>query len=74
MVPQPVMPMGTPIILENNSDLKRIGIVCTKDKLLIPEFQGRIYLKADCEIKHLDSGHAPFFYKPEELCEILMMN
>jgi hypothetical protein len=72
IVPQPVIPLSTPIILEKNDDVKRVGIVCTKDKSLTPALQEKMYARANCEITYLDSGHAPFFSKAEELSRILM--
>jgi hypothetical protein len=73
IVPQPVIPLSTPIILEKNDDVKRVGIVCTKDKSLTPALQEKMYARANSEITYLDSGHAPFFSKAEELSRILMV-
>jgi pimeloyl-ACP methyl ester carboxylesterase len=71
IVPQPVMPLSVPIILEKNDGVRRIGIVCRKDKSLTPALQEKMYANAKCEIKYLDSGHAPFFSKAEELSRIV---
>ena len=74
MVPQSIIPIGTPIKLSGKFNHQRIGIICTEDKCLTPEQQKRMYLRAECKIEYLESGHTPFFAKPDELCNIIMNN
>jgi pimeloyl-ACP methyl ester carboxylesterase len=74
LVPQPLKPFLEPIILEkeNYRKLDRLGIVCSEDKSLRPVFQEKMYKEAGCIIKVIESGHAPFFSKAEELSKILL--
>ena len=39
-----------------------------------PALQEKMYAQAKCEITYLDSGHAPFFSKAEELSRMMMVN
>lgn len=72
IVSQSVVPIGTPVRIKNRKDIRRIGIVCKKDKSLTPGTQKKMYRAAGCELRYLDSGHAPFFSHDEELAEILL--
>lgn len=72
MVPEPIIPFGTPVKLSGKIDHNKIGIICTDDKNLTPEQQKRMYLRAKCKLEYLESGHAPFFANPDELCNIIM--
>jgi hypothetical protein len=40
--------------------------------VIAPALQEKMYANAKCEMKYLNSGHAPFFSKAEELSWILM--
>ncbi|KMQ51355.1 alpha/beta hydrolase [Chitinispirillum alkaliphilum] len=72
VVSQSVIPIGTPIRLSNPISIPRVGIVCTMDKSLTSEMQEMFYRRAGCEIRYLESGHAPFFFRPFELVQILL--
>lgn len=72
VVPQSIVPIGTPVSIKNSKNIRRIGIVCKKDKSLTPGAQEKMYRAAACELRYLDSGHAPFFSHDQELAEILM--
>jgi len=72
VVPQPVIPLGTAIRIVNTRKVRRIGVVCKDDKSLTPATQERMYRCAQCEIKYLNSGHAPFFSHANELSKLLM--
>lgn len=74
VVPQPFLPFTEPIILENEyfKMVGRIGIVCTEDKSLSPAIQEQMYRDAGCKMFFLNSGHAPYFSKPDELTKILL--
>lgn len=74
VVPQPLLPFTEPISLEKEHYRKvdRTGIVCTQDRSLSPTIQQKMYERAGCRIKFLDSGHAPYFSRAEELSEILI--
>jgi len=72
VVPQSVIPIGTPMRIQSKKQIKRVGILCRHDKALTPETQERMYKNAGCEIRYLDSGHAPFFSHADELAELLV--
>lgn len=74
VVPQSVIPIGTPIRIKHRKDMRRIGIICTNDKSLTPATQERMYRAAGCELRYLESGHAPFFSHDNELTDILLEN
>lgn len=73
IVPQPLIPMITPLQLDKSSykTVPRIGIVCTDDKSITPKFQEQMYRDAGCKPYYIKSGHAPFFSNADELCSIL---
>lgn len=73
VVPQPVLPFTAPIDipLEHFKKIGRLGIVCTEDRSLTPAFQEKMYHDAGCAVIRLQSGHAPFFSKPQELGDLL---
>lgn len=74
VVPQPLLPLLEPVILKNEffKKLDRIGIVCTDDKSLSPAIQDKMYSDAGCRKFYLNSGHAPYFSKVDELTVILL--
>jgi len=73
LVPEPLIPVMTPIVLpqEKFKSVERIGIVCTEDQAITPEYQKKMYEEAGCKIRTLNSGHSPFFSKASELTQIL---
>jgi len=74
IVPQPFLPFLEPIMLEKEffKNIDRIGVVCTDDKSLSPAIQEKMYNDAACKKYYLDSGHAPYFSKADELAKILL--
>ncbi|MDG5816815.1 alpha/beta fold hydrolase [Chitinispirillales bacterium ANBcel5] len=72
IVPQPLLPLSVPISIKAKGAIKKIGIVCNNDLSLSPKTQETMYKNAGCELKTLDSGHAPYFSHAKELSAILM--
>lgn len=74
IVPQPLLPFTEPIIIKQEifKKVDRVGIVCTEDNSLSPAFQEKMYKDGGCRIEYLESGHAPYFSKAEELGGMLM--
>jgi len=69
--PQSILPISAPLRRSPGRSVRRIGVVCQRDRALTPDFQEKMYRRAGCEIRYLDSGHAPFFSRPRELVDIL---
>lgn len=74
IIPQPLNPLQETIIMAQKlyRTVERIGVLCTEDRSLSPALQEKMYKDAGCSIRFLQSGHAPYFSKAEELGNILL--
>ncbi len=71
ILPQPLLPMLSPVHLSNNINIERIGIICKKDNALSPEMQEQMYDTINCKKYFLEAGHSPFISHVEQLCKIM---
>jgi pimeloyl-ACP methyl ester carboxylesterase len=72
---EPTAPLGTPVTVteERWGKVPRVYIKTTQDRTVGPALQERMYTASPVErVLSLDSGHAPFLTKPEELTRHLL--
>lgn len=74
LVPQPIKPITTAVNLtkERYGSIRRVYIECTKDNVIFPSVQKRMYSEVGCDkVYSLESGHSPFLSCPDRLVSIL---
>ncbi|WP_460570019.1 alpha/beta fold hydrolase [Flaviaesturariibacter terrae] len=74
--PEPVESGITPLQLseENYGRVPRVYIECTEDRAVTPFLQKMMYTEMPCEkVYRLPTGHSPFFSRPKELAELLLL-
>ena len=72
---EPVESGITPLQLsdENFGSVCRFYIECTEDRAVTPFIQRKMYTEMPCErVYRMNTGHSPFFSRPQELCDIFM--
>lgn len=75
LVPQASAPLATPVSTskDNFGSLPRIYISCSRDRVISPSIQEKMYRYLPCEkVIQMDTSHSPFFSAPEELAKHLL--
>lgn len=70
---EPIESAGTPLQLteEKYGSVPRIYIECTEDRAVTPYIQRKMYSEIPCKkVYSMNTGHSPFFSKPQELSDI----
>lgn len=73
--PEPTAPLGTPVAVteERWGKVPRVYIETLQDRTVGPGLQKRMYTASPVErVLSLDSGHAPFLTRPDELASHLL--
>lgn len=75
LVPQAAAPLATPVNTskDNFGSLPRIYISCSRDRVISPSIQEKMYRNLPCEkVIQMDTSHSPFFSAPEALAKHLL--
>lgn len=73
---EPVESGMTPLQLTeaNFGSIPRVYIECTEDRAVTPFIQQKMYTETPCEkVYSLPTSHSPFFSRPKELVDILLV-
>lgn len=72
---EPMESALAPLVLSeaNYGRVPRYYIECTQDRAVTPFIQQKMYTETPCKkVYRMDTGHSPFFSKPEELVSIFI--
>ena len=75
LVPQAIRPLEEPVRVseERYGRIPRVYIECLQDRILVPDFQKKLYTAIPCEtVISMNTSHSPFFSAPEVLAKHLL--
>jgi pimeloyl-ACP methyl ester carboxylesterase len=75
LVPQAISPVVEPVRISerNYGSVPRAYIECLQDRILVPEFQKKMYTAVPCEpVLSLNASHSPFLSSPGMLAKHLL--